>query len=99
MTRRLRIKDRPTAIFAVNDDIAMGIIRAAYEEGFRVPSDLAFIGFDNVSISESTNPPLTTVHINNMEVMKELAARWMLKLIDNLKQGYCWIIDRVLLVV
>lgn len=98
MTSRLRIKDRPNAIFAVNDGIAMGIIRAAYEAGLRVPSDLAFIGFDNVSISASTNPPLTTVRVN-MEVMGELTAWWMLVLIDNLKQAYCRIIDRVSLVV
>ena len=70
----------PDAIFAVNDAMALGIIRAAREMGVRVPEDLAVVGFDDISMAESAHPPLTTVRIAK-ETMGELAARRLLDLI------------------
>jgi LacI family transcriptional regulator len=51
----------PTAIFAFNDNIAIGAIRAAYERGVRVPDDLSIVGFDDVSTAAVMIPGLTTV--------------------------------------
>jgi DNA-binding LacI/PurR family transcriptional regulator len=58
----LRLVPRPTAIFASNDLIALGVLQAAHELGLRCPEDLSVIGFDNLELGEYTNPSLTTVH-------------------------------------
>ncbi|MCL1841211.1 MAG: LacI family DNA-binding transcriptional regulator [Propionibacteriaceae bacterium] len=53
--------ERPTAVFAANDQIAMGLIRALWEQGVRVPQDVSVVGFDNIAGSQFLIPPLTTV--------------------------------------
>jgi DNA-binding LacI/PurR family transcriptional regulator len=53
---------RPTAVLAMSDAMAMGVIRAAAERGLGVPSDLSVVGFDDVDVSAYINPPLTTIH-------------------------------------
>jgi len=51
-----------TAIFAANDAIAFGAIRAIFETGLRVPEDISVIGFDDVELASIIRPPLTTIH-------------------------------------
>ena len=53
---------RPTGVLAMSDAMAIGVLRAARELGLRVPEDLSVVGFDDIDISQHTNPPLTTVH-------------------------------------
>jgi DNA-binding LacI/PurR family transcriptional regulator len=53
---------RPTAVLAMSDAMAIGVLRAAREMGLRVPEDISVVGFDDIDISQHTNPPLTTVH-------------------------------------
>jgi len=53
---------RPTAVLAMSDAMAMGVIRAAAERGVDVPSDMSVVGFDDVDVSAYINPPLTTIH-------------------------------------
>ncbi|WP_026689139.1 LacI family DNA-binding transcriptional regulator [Alteribacter aurantiacus] len=50
-----------TALFATSDEMAVGVLHAAYEKGIRVPDDLSVIGYDNTLASEMAIPPLTTV--------------------------------------
>lgn len=52
----------PTAIFAANDEMAAGVIAAAYRRGINVPNDLSVIGFDDAEIADHVWPPLTTIH-------------------------------------
>ena len=52
---------RPTAVLAMSDAMAIGVLRAARELGLRVPSDLSIVGFDDLVIAQYTDPPLTTV--------------------------------------
>jgi len=52
---------RPTALFACNDLMAVGALRAAAELGLSVPRDLSVVGFDNIELASYTAPPLTTV--------------------------------------
>jgi LacI family transcriptional regulator len=57
----LAMDPRPSAIFALNDLMALGALRAAAEAGFSVPKDLAVVGYDDLEITHFTNPPLTTI--------------------------------------
>jgi LacI family transcriptional regulator len=58
----LALKDRPTAIFAADDDMAVGAIWAAAEAGVAVPAEVSICGFDDTTIATQVWPPLTTVH-------------------------------------
>jgi LacI family transcriptional regulator len=53
--------DRPTAIFASNDEMASGAFHAARQRSLRVPDDLSIIGFDDSPIAAHIWPPMTTV--------------------------------------
>jgi DNA-binding LacI/PurR family transcriptional regulator len=50
-----------TAVFAANDHLALGILRALAEHGRRVPDEISIVGFDDVPEAEFFLPPLTTV--------------------------------------
>ncbi len=71
----LECKERPTAIFAMNDLMAAGSIRALAEAGLRVPGDVAVAGFDNREIARYLNPPLTTVALPTAEIGMRAAKR------------------------
>jgi LacI family transcriptional regulator, galactose operon repressor len=60
--RLLRMLPRPTAIFACNDLMALGVLRAARELGLHCPEELSIVGFDNLDFAEFTAPALTTVN-------------------------------------
>lgn len=66
----LVLADRPdcTAVFAANDQMALGLLRALHERGRRVPEDVSVIGFDDIPESSSFLPPLTTIHQDFAEV-------------------------------
>lgn len=51
-----------TAIFAANDQMALGVMKALHENGRAVPEDVSVVGFDDMEESDSFWPPLTTVH-------------------------------------
>lgn len=53
--------DRPDAIFAVSDVLAVAAVRAARRAGLRIPEDVAIVGFDDTFLSQMCEPPLTTV--------------------------------------
>jgi len=74
--RLLALNPRPTAIFAGNDDMAVGALMAAYAGGIQVPSQLSVVGFDDTPLAESVHPPLTTVR-QPVAHMAMLAARWL----------------------
>ncbi len=54
-------EQRPTAIFAGNDMIALGVLRAAAERQLQVPQQLSVVGFDDIEVSRYLHPALTTV--------------------------------------
>ena len=58
----LALRPRPTAIFAADDDMAIGAIWAASEAGVSVPGDISICGFDDTTIATQVWPPLTTIH-------------------------------------
>jgi LacI family transcriptional regulator len=63
LAKELIQKEQFTAIFAANDQMAFGAIRAAKELGSKVPNDLSVVGFDNIPFSSYFDPSLTTVEI------------------------------------
>lgn len=68
---RLRALDRqPTAVICSNDLTAIGVLRAAYMEGLRVPQDLSVIGLDDIDFDEFTLPPLTTIRMSRTELAR-----------------------------
>jgi LacI family transcriptional regulator len=59
--RLLSLSDPPTAIFAANDQSAIGAIQAAHQMGLRIPDDLSVVGFDNIPEAGFMSPGLSTV--------------------------------------
>jgi LacI family transcriptional regulator len=68
----------PTAIFAANDMIGIGVLRAAAERNIRVPSELSVIGFDDIQMSRYVYPSLTTVGQSILQ-LGEMAAEVLLR--------------------
>jgi len=61
---------RPTAILCSNDMTAIGVLRAAYIEGLRVPEDVSVIGLDDIDFAEFTVPPLTTIRLSRADLAR-----------------------------
>jgi LacI family transcriptional regulator len=70
---------RPTAIFAVTDESAAGVIEAARSRKLRVPEDLSIVGFDDTPLARLLSPPLTTVR-QPLREMGQVALRTALRL-------------------
>jgi LacI family transcriptional regulator len=79
----LRRKGRPSAVFASNDAMALGVLKSATMLGLNVPDDLSIAGFDDSALATVTWPDLTTIH-QPVEEMGEMAAK---KLLAQLSDG------------
>ena len=77
----LALRQRPTAIFAANDDMAAGVVRVADRLGIKVPGELSVAGCDDVALAQLINPALTTIN-QPLSSMTELAAS---RLIDSIR--------------
>ena len=77
--RLFALADRPTAIFAGNDAIALGILDEARAQGISVPGDLSLVGFDGTDITEQSVPRLTSV-AQPLQEMGRTALRSILRL-------------------
>lgn len=78
----LQLKNRPTAIFAYTDRMAMGAYEAINEAGLSVPDDISVVGYDNQPfLADALMPPLTTVQLPHFE-MGAWAATRLLQAID-----------------
>ena len=78
-TELLRLPDPPTAIFALNDGMAIGVYNAASRAGLRIPADLSVVGFDDHPLDAWLIPSLTTVR-QPLTEMGAAAARMVLDL-------------------
>jgi len=76
----------PTAIFASNDPMAMGVLSAAHEMGFDVPAELSVAGFDDSPMARHASPPLTTVRQPIAEVAR-LATEVLLQRLRGQEEG------------
>ena len=73
----------PTAFFADNDIIALGAMKAMSERGIRIPDDVSVIGFDDLTYSSISNPPLTTLRVPKQEMGRVAVRRLWDILQDN----------------
>lgn len=80
MEQLLALPQPPTAVFCHSDIMALGALSLAKRRGLKVPADLSIIGFDNISLSEFCDPPLTTVSQPRFDIGREA----MLLLLDQL---------------
>ncbi len=77
MNTLLSIEPRPTAIFACNDMMALGAIRTSFIHGVRVPDEMSIIGFDNIPLSQTSFPALTTMAQPTEEMASQIMALLM----------------------
>jgi LacI family transcriptional regulator/LacI family purine nucleotide synthesis repressor len=82
MEEILALKERPTAIFCMGDEIAVGAMQAIKEAGLKVPDDFSIVGFDDIEISQYLNPALTTIRQKKGEMGIE-AAKMVLEMINH----------------
>jgi LacI family transcriptional regulator len=75
----LGLPQPPTAVFAANDEIALGVIETARTRGLRIPEDLSVVGFDDTLLARTASPPLTTVR-QPLREMGGVALRTALRL-------------------
>lgn len=83
MSALLALDNPPTAVFAGNDQQALGAYQAIRERGLRIPEDISVIGFDDLPVARWTNPPLTTIR----QPVAEMAAEAMRMLLRHLETG------------
>lgn len=76
MMKMLRGSSRPSAVFAANDLMALGAMQAIREKGLRIPRDISIVGFDDIDLAQSAEPPLTTIH-QPSKMLGELAAEYL----------------------
>ncbi|HLJ66857.1 MAG TPA: LacI family DNA-binding transcriptional regulator [Chloroflexota bacterium] len=77
----LDLPDPPTAIFAFNDNMAIGVMQVARQRGLRLPRDLSVVGVDDIDMAACLTPPLTTVRQPLLE-MGRVAAGLLWRLIQ-----------------
>lgn len=96
MKKILNLKDRPTAIFAVSDLLAIGALKEINANGLHVPNDIAIVGFDKIDFSNMTHPTLTTI-AQPMYKMGKIAAEMLINKIQG-KEVESVILDHELVI-
>ncbi len=91
--RLLQLRQRPTAIFAGNDHMAIGVLDALAEAGLRCPEDLALIGFDDIEMAGLPGIELTTVS-QKKSVMGQIAVD---HLIEKIREGESYLVKQIIL--
>jgi len=78
----LKLDNRPTAVFAANDDMAAGVIVAAYRNGIKVPEEISVMGFDDSDLAQRIWPTLSTVK-QPLEAFGTSAVKFLVKSAGN----------------
>ncbi len=84
------MKNRPTAIFSMNDEMAIGAMQTLKSQGLRIPEDISVTGFDDIAYAKYSDPSLTTIS-QPAEEMGKMAMDMLLKVIEGepLSQREC----------
>lgn len=83
MGKLMSTKQKPSAVFAANDTLALGILSWCRENNISVPQDLALVGYDNIEYGAFASPPLTTVNY----AAQDVAIQAVNRLIELIKAG------------
>jgi LacI family transcriptional regulator len=83
MQNLLNLPNRPTAVFASNDMMALGAMRAVRQAGLQIPNDISLVGFDDITLAAALSPALTTVS----QPVNELAQLTVQRLIDRIQNS------------
>lgn len=83
MMRLMRLESPPTALFAANDMLAIGALKAAHAMDLRVPQDFSIIGMDDIYAASITFPPLTSVGKPKYEIGTSAAERLIARMTDS----------------
>ncbi|MCG3208813.1 MAG: HTH-type transcriptional regulator DegA [Anaerolineae bacterium] len=78
----LQLPERPTALIAINDLLAIGALRAAGDLGLRIPTDLSLVGFDDIHMAKYLVPRLTTVSKVSTRVGQEAVRQLLVRIND-----------------
>lgn len=95
MDSLLDLEDRPTAVFAASDLLAIGALKAAKLRGLSVPKDISIAGFDDMNFGAYQDPPITTVRVDAYKI-GQLAAQIALEPIGTPERSYCLDTDLVI---
>lgn len=80
--------DQPyTAVFALNDLMAMGAMTALRDQGWRIPDDVSVVGFDDIDVSAALNPPLTTVRQPPYDIGMMAATKLLQDVVEGRRPG------------
>ncbi len=77
----MQLEKRPTAIFAANDESAIGFLSALQQHGLECPRDISLVGFDDLAVASHVCPPLTTMR-QPREALGRVAAEALIDLIE-----------------
>lgn len=79
------LAQHPTAVFAINDETALGLMRGLHEQGVRVPDDISVLGYDDIDLDEYVVPKLTTIH-QPVVTMGQQATELLINRVQNQRQ-------------
>lgn len=79
----LPVNERPTAVIAYNDMMALGVLHAIRAHHLRVPEDISVVGIDDIAMAAHTNPPLTTIAQPKYRI-----GRLAMQILDRVMQGH-----------
>ncbi|QAV26188.1 LacI family transcriptional regulator [Neobacillus thermocopriae] len=98
MMKFLALDQPPTAVFAANDEMAIGAIKAIKSKGLHVPDDISVVGFDDIKFASIYEPALTTISQPMFEIGKK-AMELLIKLInkDQLEKNQYILEDRLVI--
>ncbi|AZB41108.1 LacI family transcriptional regulator [Bacillus sp. FJAT-42376] len=85
MKKLLKLKNRPTAVFAAGDQMAIGAMEAIKEKGLSVPEDISIIGFDDIDMAGYVTPKLSTIKQDTDAIGKQAAELLVRQIIQKKK--------------
>jgi LacI family transcriptional regulator len=93
----LGLNERPSAIFAYSDPVAIGVMKAVWKEGLTMPGDIAVVGFDNMVSSQYLVPALTSIDKPRAD-MGRSAAAMLLKVLNHEAQDRIVVLETRLII-
>jgi LacI family transcriptional regulator len=86
-SRLLGLSDRPTAVFCVNDLVALGVLQAMFSAGVRVPEEMSIVGYDDIEFASAAAVPLTSVRQPALRI-GQTAAELLIEETSGAREGH-----------